>query len=194
MPASATRVLGGWAPGFLPQLGAASLLQTPPTSANPDPQLLTNQIHDGKAWDCVMGEVRHNDACHFWVPLLDHDEGICPACPVRSSATPRRTGQPQTPKRELQTPSPLNARTALALQSTLRDIPTCWRRDWLQTAGRTDLNQKFARGAAQKRKTNHALLEVFHCRDSLKKEFIISSSWPETPPQNPDGRWEHPKL
>ena len=42
---------------------------------------------------------------------------------------------PQT--RTAETPSPVNARTALALQSTSRDIPTCWRRDWPQTAGPT---------------------------------------------------------
>ena len=96
------------------------------------------------------GRFATNDACHFWVPLLDHGEGIYPACQVRSSATPRRTGQLQT-------------RVGVV-------------------TGRKLLDQLWANGPQPKistwgcaeEKDQPRALEVFHCRDSLEKEFMFS--------------------
>ena len=75
---------------------------------------------------------------------------------------------PQT--RTAETPLLVNARTALALQSTLRDIPTCWCRDWLQTTGPTLLWRSSIAGIRSKRSSRSL---VFLARNSSTK-----SGWP----------------
>ena len=119
---------------FFPHLGAAATPEQHPENLRVE-FAVCNSSHVGKSiWTLnsssiqftivklgtVMGEVRHN------LSNLPNAQ-LCNPSSHWSTPDPRA--------RTAETPSPLNGRTDLALQSPSRNIPTCWRRDWLQTAG-----------------------------------------------------------